>query len=318
MTGPAGGAATLIIGQRVGAEHSGAYRIWQRRVDSTVARFAGFRSAQLQPPTDTQPDWLASYVFDTVGHLQSWLNSTARLDLLDEAKPLFDGPGTVQVIPGSRQEPETLVTVVVTHRVADDRVEAFLAWQRRVDDAESGFPGFRGSEVFRPIPGVQDEWTISYRFDTAEHLDAWLTSAERQDLLREADEFGDYTLSRIDHAFGNWFSVGDGTERPSDLKTSVAVWMGLYPTVVLLTLLTAPLGMPLWLGLLVGNLLSSLVMTYVIMPRYVNPVLGWWLTPRSGAPQPSTDVRGLLLVCAVNAAWVLVFYLITVQFWSLP
>jgi antibiotic biosynthesis monooxygenase (ABM) superfamily enzyme len=319
VTGPPDNAATLIIGQRVRDGHVEGYRQWQQRVDAAAAGCSGFRGSELRPPADADSEWLAVYVFDTVGHLQGWLDSTARLDLLDEAKPLFDGPGTAQVIARGHQDPETLVTVVITHRVADDRVDEFLAWQRRVDEAESAFPGFRGSEVFRPIRGVQDEWTISYRFDTAEHLDAWLTSDARQELLRDAEQFSDYTLRRIDHSFGNWFSVGgDSDPPPSDFKTSVAVWVGLYPTVVLLTLLTAPLGMPLWLGLLVGNLLSSFTMTYLIMPRYVNPLLGWWLAPRAGSPQPATDVRGLLLVCAVNAVWVVVFYLVTVHFWSLP
>ncbi len=29
---------------------------------------------------------------------------------------------------------------------------------------------------FAPVDGVQDEWTLLYRFDNAAHLDTWLTS----------------------------------------------------------------------------------------------------------------------------------------------
>jgi antibiotic biosynthesis monooxygenase (ABM) superfamily enzyme len=103
-----------------------------------------------------------------------------------------------------------------------------------------------------------------------------------------------------------------------DFKTSIAVWPGLYPTVVFLTPLTAPLGMPLWLGMLVGNLLSSFAMSYFTMPSYGNPIRKWWLKPSPDASRPSTNIRGLLLVLAINAPWALLFYLVAVKFWSLP
>ncbi|MBD0860177.1 antibiotic biosynthesis monooxygenase [Gordonia sp. zg691] len=318
-TGTPEGAATLIIGQRIHAGLDDRYRLWHGKIETAAARFPGFVGSKLRAPDPGQPDWTAIYGFDSVGHLQDWLNSTIRLDLVDEGKPLFDGPATAQVLAEGAKEPETLVTVVITHRVADSKIDDFLAWQKRVDDAEHRFPGFRGTELFRPIEGVQEEWTISYRFDTAEHLDAWLTSSERAELLAQAAEFGDFTLRRIDHSFGNWFSHGDSdAPPPSNFKTSVAVWVGLYPTVVFLTLMTAPLGMPLWLGMLIGNLLSSFAMSYISMPYYVNKVLGWWLKPRTAAPQPRTDLKGGLLILALNATWVAIFYLVTVQFWTLP
>ncbi|WP_439029122.1 antibiotic biosynthesis monooxygenase [Gordonia terrae] len=313
------GAATLIIGQRVHAGMDDRYREWYGKIETAAAGFPGFVGSKLRSPDPSQPDWTAIYGFDSVGHLQDWLNSAARLTLVDEGAPLFDGPATAQVLAPDTAEPETLVTVVVTHRVDESRIDDFLAWQRQVDDAEHRFPGFRGTELFRPIPGVQEEWTISYRFDTAEHLDAWLTSGERARLLAEAEEFGDFTLRRIDHSFGNWFTHGDDdAPPPSNFKTSVAVWVGLYPTVVFLTLMTAPLGMPLWLGMLIGNLLSSFAMSYLTMPYYVNRLLGWWLQPRTPAPHTRTNVRGALFIVALNAAWVAIFYLITVQFWTLP
>jgi hypothetical protein len=75
--------------------------------------------------------------------------------------------------------------------------------------------------------------------------------------------------------------------------------------------------MPLWLGLLVGNLLSSVLMSFLVMPRYVNPLLGWWLRPKPDAPS-DTNLKGIGLVLALNGFWLVVFYLVTVQFWTLP
>ena len=125
-------------------------------------------------------------------------------------------------------------------------------------------------------------------------------------------QFGDFKLRTIDQSFGNWFASGSSVSPPpSAFKTSIAVWFGLYPTVVLLGLLGAPLHMPMWLGLLVGNLVSSFVMSYLTMPYYGNPILRWWLTPSPSARQPATDIKGFALVLAVNGLWAVTFYLLT-------
>ena len=303
----------LIIGRRIHSGREDDYRAWEERITAAAARYPGYRNAEVKAPTTVQPDWVVVYKFDSVLQLQNWLNSSTRQRLLDEAADLFDGPGTQQVISQSNEIVDPLVTVVVTHRVDPDHVEAFLAWRRKMTGAESNYPGFRGSEVFRPIEGVQDEWTTVYRFDTAEHLDAWLTSKERRRLLAEGG-FGDFRLRTIDQSFGNWFAFdGAGAAPPSDFKTSIAVWMGLYPTVVLLTLLTTPLHMPFWLAMLVGNLSSSFVMSFVTMPYYANPILRWWLTAPPFPRLRGINVKGVVLVVAINGLWAAVFYLLTTK-----
>lgn len=304
----------LILGQRVREGREADYRAWEKKILAAASRYPGYRDAEVKPPNDIQPDWVVIYKFDSVPHVQNWLNSATRQKLLDEASGIFDGPGTRQVISEANQISDPLVTVVVSNQVTEDEVDAFLAWRAKMAAAESQFPGFRGSEVFRPIKGVQDEWTTIYRFDTAEHLDAWLNSPQRRELLAHA-QFGDYKLRTIDQSFGNWFAFdGPAAEPPSNFKTSIAVWFGLYPTVVLLTMLTAPLHLPFWLGMLVGNLVSSFVMSYLTMPFYGNRILRGWLRPSATAPQPTTNVRGFGLVLAINGLWAAIFYLLTVRF----
>lgn len=303
----------LIIGRRVHPGREDDFLAWEHEVADAAARFPGYRGVDVKHPNDIQPDWVVAYKFDSVPHVRNWLNSAARQELLDRGEDLFDGPATQQVLSQDNEIPDPLVTVMVTNRVADDQVAAFLAWRKRMAEAEAGYPGFRGSEVFRPIEGVQDEWTTIYRFDTAEHLGAWLNSADRRRLLAEGG-FGDFTLRTIDQSFGNWFAFdGPASAQPSNFKTSIAVWLGLYPTVVLLTLLTAPLGLPFWLAMLTGNLLSSFVMSYLTMPFYGLPILRWWLNPAPSARQPATDIRGFAVVIAVNGLWAVLFYLLTVK-----
>ncbi|MBJ8348145.1 antibiotic biosynthesis monooxygenase [Antrihabitans sp. YC2-6] len=314
-------ATTVIIGQRVKAGVEKAFEKWQKDVNAAASEYQGFVGAEITAPTAVQPDWVVVYRFDSVEHLQAWINSSTRQEFLDNGRQYFDGPATQQVIAGGQRPSDALVTVVVTHRVSPEHVDDFLAWQGRMNQEEAKFAGFRGTELFRPVDGIQEEWTALYRFDSAANLDTWLTSKRRQELLDEGRKFHNFELRTIDNSFGNWFAFdenGNEAPPPSDFKTSIAVWVGLYPTVVFLTLATSPLHMPLWLAMLVGNFLSSFTMSYFTMPYYVNKLLHRWLRPPADEPVQKTNLKGAAIVIGLNAFWVVIFYLLTVVIWTLP
>ena len=313
---PTDTAATVIIGQRVRAGSELEFEAWQEDMNREASKYPGFLGAEINPPTALQPEWVVVYRFDSVAHVQAWINSGTRQDRLDAGQQFFDGPGTQQVLGGGARPTDPLVTVVVTHRVSPENVEDFLAWQDRLRVAEGEFAGFRGTELFRPVEGVQDEWTALYRYENAADLDKWLISKERLDLLAEGAKFSEFRSNTIDNSFGSWFAFdehGKQVPPPSDTKSAIAVWVGLYPTVMLLSLALSPLGMPLWLSLLVGNLLSSFIMSFVTMPYYVNPLLKHWLRPPPDMPRAQTNWRGIGTVAAVTVFWVAVFYLVTTQ-----
>jgi uncharacterized protein len=313
-------AATVIIGQRVRPGFEEPYVTWQHELNEIASRYPGFLGAEVTAPTELQPDWVVVYRFDSVANVQAWLNSATRQDRLAEGRNYLDGQPTQQVIGGAAKPTDQLVTVVVSHRVSPEQVEDFLAWQERLRLAESTFDGFRGTELFRPIEGIQDEWTALYRYANADELDKWLISDTRRELLAEGAKFSEFQSRTIDNSFGSWFAFDDkGAEAPppSDTKTSVAVWVGLYPTVVLLTLLTWPLKLPLWLGMLVGNLMSSFAMSFLTMPYYVNPLLKRWLRPPPNISAAKSNWRGMGIVVAVMTFWVAVFYLVTKVFWHI-
>jgi uncharacterized protein len=314
-------AATVIIGEKVRPGCEKAYLSWAQGLNSAASHYPGFIAAEINPPTPVQSDWSVIYRFDSIPNLRAWINSATRQDRLAEGRRYLNGPPTHQIVTGAATRPDTLVTVVVTHRVVPEQVDEFLGWQERIRLAESKFPGYRGSEMFRPIEGVQDEWTTLYRYDSAADLDRWLTSSERQQLLDEGKKFSDFQLRTIDNSFGSWFAFdehGDQARVPSDMKTAIAVWVGLYPTVMLLSLALLPAKLPLWLGMLVGNLLSSLAMTFVAMPFYVNPLLKRWLRPPADAPKAATNIRGAVLITAVMASSAVFFWLVTKVLFHLP
>jgi uncharacterized protein len=313
-------AATVIIGQKVRTGCEQSYEEWQKDLNREASKYPGFLGAEINPPSPVQAEWVVVYRFNSIPHVMAWLNSATRQERLATGEKFFDGPGTQQVLGGGARQTDPLVTVAVSHRVNPDDIDEFIDWQDRLRLAESKFPGFRGTELFRPVAGVQDEWTALYRYDSATDLDRWLVSDERKQLLAEGQKFADFKSRTIDNSFGNWFAFdehGDEAPPPSDLKTSIAVWVGLYPTVVLLTLALSPLHMPLWLGLLIGNLCSSVLMTFVTMPYYVNPLLKHWLRPPR-IPRARTNRRGIGICVAALAFWTVVFFFVTRVFWHLP
>lgn len=200
------------------------------------------------------------------------------------------------------------MTVFVSHRVMPGSEDDFRAWQERVTAVERTFPGFLGAELFDPVPGVQDAWTIMYEFDSTTHLEAWMNSPRRAELLAEAEEFKDFEVHRMASPFGAWLPAGEDSA-PASWKTAMSVLVGLYPTVVILTVALNDLwgSAPLWLSLLVGNIASVTLLTWVVMPA-VTRALGFWLVPGE-APRPHTDLIGtvvslVFLACAAAVfAW---------------
>jgi antibiotic biosynthesis monooxygenase (ABM) superfamily enzyme len=314
-------AATVIIGQRILPGQEQEYEAWQLEMNRDASKYPGFIGAEINPPTAVQRDWVVIYRFDSIAHVQAWLNSSTRQERLASGQTFFDGPGTQQVVGGGARRSDPLVTVVVTHRVDQENVDEFLAWQDRLRLAESRFPGFRGTELFRPVEGIQEEWTALYRYETAEDLDRWLVSQERKELLAEGEKFSDFHARTMDNSFGSWFAFDENGKQappPSEARTAIAVWVGLYPTVVILSLLTWPLKMPIWLGMLVGNLLSSFAISFLVMPYYVNPLLKNWLRPPPDVPKTRSFWQGVAIIAGLNLFWVVVFYLVTRVIWHFP
>lgn len=311
--------ATVVIAQRVKQGREGDVRHWQEDVNRAVAEFAGYLGNDVAPSADDD-EWTVVYRFDSKPHLESWLTSKQRSELIGRGAGLFDGPASQNVLVG--EDESDLVTVVVSHPVNPSDEDAFLAWHERVADAERGFAGFRGAELFPPVTGIQEEWTALYRFDSDEHLDAWLESAERQRLLEEGKRFKNFSLKRISAPFGSWFAPAGGEgggEAPAQWKTALSVLVGLYPTVVLLSLAITELWKKaeLWESLLIGNILSVALLTWVVMP-IVTRALRFWLEPEGGRADVRLNASGTVACVAFLTFAALVFWLCTTQIWHLP
>lgn len=313
------GPATVVVAQPMKRGHDKEVRRWQEDVNRAVADFTGYLGNDVATSGDGT-EWTVIYRFDSKPHLLAWLASPERDEVISRGADLFGGPASQHVL--IRDEDADMVTVVVSHPVDPADEEAFLTWQGRITDTERQFPGFKGAELFRPVPGVQDAWTALYRFDTDAHLTSWLESDERRHLLDEGRRFQEFELHRISSPFGSWFAPPGGGEEaggPAQWKTALSVLVGLYPTVVLLTLAISEAwkGAELWAGLLVGNIASVSLLTWVVMP-VVTRALRFWLVAGGGRSSVRVDVIGALVSVAFLTLAALVFWLCTTQIWHLP
>lgn len=308
--------ATVVITQRLRPGREPAFRRWQDEVDTAAASFAGFLGTDVARSPGTESEWTVVYRFDGADNLKLWLDSETRRALVVRAGEFFEeSPSQYVLIDEGRDE---AVTVAVSHPPVPGREAEFLAWQQRVIEAEKAFPGFRGSELHRPVPGIQEDWIVLFTFDSSENLERWLSSSERAALLAEGREFRGFTVKRIANPYGSWFPAGGpGAAPAASWKTALSVLVGLYPTVVILTVAIAETwpGAPLWLSLLIGNIASVCLLTWVVMP-VVTRVLHFWLEPEDG--ERGTDARGAAISVGVLTVFAVAFWLVTTVLWTLP
>jgi antibiotic biosynthesis monooxygenase (ABM) superfamily enzyme len=155
--------------------------------------------------------------------------------------------------------------------------EQFLAG---VIAAASRFPGHLGAEVFRPENASAGEYRMVYRFDTAEHLRAWLDSDEHAAWLERAEP---HVIGPIHRQFltglETWFTVParPGTPPPPPYKMALLTWITIFPLITLVVVILGPLlgGLPLVPRLAITTAVTVAIMTWLVMPRVTRLLHGW-------------------------------------------
>ena len=155
---------------------------------------------------------------------------------------------------------------------------------------------------------MQDDWLAILRFDTEKSLQAWLDSSERKKLLQESAPFLEEFHARVVRAgFEQWFSSAtDGTSAPA-WKQNMIVLLLLYPVVFLFGLwvqtpiLMGKARLPFWLALFIGNVVSVLLLNWLV--PWVSKRFGWWLAPTGRW----TSLAGAALMVMLYAVWLFLF-----------
>ncbi|HWM35905.1 MAG TPA: antibiotic biosynthesis monooxygenase [Streptomyces sp.] len=313
--------ATVVTSQEVRTDRVEEYRRWQDRTNEAAREFDGFQGAEVFPPDGRNGhdghdgnEWVAVFRFSDIDHLTTWLDSRRRQELLDEGRRLFEGPPTQEVLRGgtpAQKEPEA-VSAVISHELKPGKEDDFLRWQGKIEKAQEKSPGFMGSEMFKPVEGVQENWVVVFRFDSREHLDEWLESDVRKGLLKEGEQyFASYDVRKVGSSFSGWFRFDTEGDQgaPPNWKQAMCVLLALYPTVSVLNLSVGfeldEVGVPAYLGLFIANILSVSALTWLLMPL-VNRALAFWLQP-SRARTRRVHIAGVAVVVLCYLIFLVVF-----------
>ena len=78
--------ASAVISTRIKPGQEPLYLKWEQRIAAAQAKSPGFQGYRFDPPVaGVQDDWLTILRFDSEANLQTWLDSTERKKLLEEA-----------------------------------------------------------------------------------------------------------------------------------------------------------------------------------------------------------------------------------------
>ena len=177
-------------------------------------------------------------------------------------------------------------TVVITHRVRDDKHADYEAWLTEISPACRAAPGHLDWHIVRPIPGLTATYTIIIRFDTVAHVQAWMQSPERARLIEKAQPLfvsGDEYF--ISSGLDFWFQpTGSKTRVPVRWKQYLVTWSAIFPLAVAVPHALLPIlrhlgvpGYPLLNTLFITGVVVFL-MVYVVMPRYTKLLQRWLFT----------------------------------------
>lgn len=138
--------------------------------------------------------------------------------------------------------------------------------------------GLVRDELIPSVPGVQDETVALLTFASRLHLDLWLNSPERAEVLEEmAPLASDERRLNILSGFPGWFT-SPGNPAPARWKQALLVIAGLIPVSFLVTTVrqfVAP-GIDEWGVIVIHAIANVCVLTWVVMPP-LNRIFSRWL-----------------------------------------
>lgn len=204
-------------------------------------------------------------------------------------------------------------SLVIEHQVPKGKEDEFQQWQNSLNAVVSQFRGYLRTDLSLPVTGAQEKWYIIVYFDTQANLNHWVNSQQRQLLVQEGEErFGSYKFRSFKTGLESWFTSEENTAQANipPWKQNLIVLLGLYPTVMIQTLLVSRFelmkSLPLSVVMFINNFVCCCLLTWVVIP----PLSSWfhdWLTHDLDRFSPKI-LKGLPLILGSLIILVILFY----------
>lgn len=174
-------------------------------------------------------------------------------------------------------------SVVISHQVANGKQQEYEIWLDEIGPKCRKSVGFMDWQIVRPIPNLTFIYTVIIRFDTVAHLENWMESEERKELIDMANpmftkEDQYHIRSGLDFLFP---LENESQKAPVKWKQYLVTWSAIYPLSLLVPLLVLPiLGA---VNLADNRYLNSFfisgivvfIMVYLLMPKYTGLIKKW-------------------------------------------
>lgn len=191
---------------------------------------------------------------------------------------------------------------VIVHRVGPESTDRFMEMQDEFTAAATKFPGYQSTDVFPPANPGKDPWVVLMHFDTPTLMNAWIESPERLQLVDRLNrDVGNFELRVLPEGFAPWFA-GLAESPPAGWKMAMSVVFALFPTVMILSILTGSITRPLGFafGMLIGNILSVSILQWGVMPILTSILRPWYAAKGSRSVLGAVAVAASLLLIATG------------------
>lgn len=159
------------------------------------------------------------------------------------------------------------VTVAAMRRTRPCAGDALRRWAEELCTAAARFPGYLGSEV-RYLDGRRPEVTVALTFTSAQAASMWEASAQRADLVAEAEAFCEGPPTPAPMLTG-----GPAQAR---WRTALVVWAGLFPFALLLNVTAGPAlaSLPVMVRTILTTIALVLPTVYLGVPLFQRALFG--------------------------------------------
>ena len=209
-------------------------------------------------------------------------------------------------------------SLVTEHIVPQGRDFPFKRWHNNLVETSKKYNGFLRCDLCPPLICKDRvvKWYYIIHFDSPEHLNQWMESSDRKQLLESGQEiFSAYRFKSFTTGLEGWFSALAGNSEykglgPPRWKQILAVVLALYPVVMMQAIAFSVFGiMQSWSlasSMIVNNLITSTILSLFVMP-FVSKRLSFWLQPAYFPVSTKTNLIGASLVTVSLALMVSIF-----------
>lgn len=282
---------------------------WQSKLQDVVANAPGFLSLEILAPNSEHPAWTLVQRFTDVTSGKAWKNSLQRQNLFNEWTSIHKQ--TFEDLSSPQQSFKGVTEVIVTE-VSSEKKGLYRQWLAKIHQAEAKVPGFAGMYVQTPVENQGRYWITFLQFDTSEHLDQWLESPERKEILKELDPLiKSFESHRIISPYAGWFgSIAKMGAIPPVWKQTMLVLLVLFPIVMLELKFLSPLLNSLSLNssvaTFIGNSISVVLIAWPMMPIAIF-FFQKWLNPEPWN-HTKINILGTAILIALYLFEILIFW----------